>query len=320
MRPFEPKDLKKLKTYTLSQRHSLANRKDMGNPIKSTTCSLNDFFNSLPQFMMATDLLKVAQHMQLVKASGKCIHVSVGSHVIKNGLSRYLVDWMKRGFIQTISFNGSALIHDFELAYVGHTSENVDAGIDTGAFGVPEETNVFIHQAILDGKGVGLGAAVGKAILAKAQFAEDSVLAQAYALKVPATVHVAIGTDVIHLHPNFSPEITAQESLIDFHHFVRSISMLEDGMYFNIGSAVILPEVFLKAVTLVRNLGYSLENFWAVNLDFIRQYRPRRNVLERPTQKGGKAIELIGPHELLIPLLHAASLHKFSKPERVSKV
>ena len=312
MLPFEPKDLKKLKTYTLRDRSSLANRADMGTPLNSSSVSVDDFFRSLPRSMMATDLLRVAEHMQKVRSDGKQIHISVGSHVIKNGLSRYLIDWMKRGFIQTISFNGSALIHDFELAYAGHTSENVDAGIDAGTFGVPEETNVFIHQAILDGKGIGLGATVGRAIL-KAPFAIDSVLAQAYTLKIPATVHVAIGTDIIHLHPNFNAEVTAKESLVDFHQFVRSISKLEGGMYFNIGSAVILPEVFLKAVTLVRNLGYTVENFWAVNLDFIRQYRPRRNVLERPTQKGGQAIELIGPHELLIPLLHAASLHKFEK-------
>ncbi len=256
---------------------------------------------------MASSLLSVAQQMRVTVENGGHIHFSLGSHVIKNGLSRYLIDWMERQFIKTISFNGSAIIHDFELAYCGHTSENVDEAIDKGNFGLAEETAEFIHGAIKKAPGVGLGEAIGKSILQNTPHPEDSVLAAAARLQIPATVHVAIGTDITHIHPTFSPELTARASYIDFMQFIASVSRLEKGMYFNIGSAVILPEVFLKALSVARNLGHLVENFWAINLDFIRQYRPRRNVLERPTQLGGKAIEIIGPHEILIPLLHAAT-------------
>lgn len=285
----------------------MSSREAMGSPVGSQD-TIEALLRSLPKSYMATSLLEVAREIQAAKARSGRIHFSLGSHVIKNGLSRYFVDWMEKGMIQAISFNGSALIHDFELAYCGHTSENVDASIDHGQFGVARETATHIFEAISKSSGAGLGEAVGQYILKNTPYAKDSLLAQAARLGIPATVHVAIGTDILHMHPGFHPEKTARASYDDFLKFITSVSKLEGGMYFNVGSAVILPEVFLKAVSVARNLGHSVEKFWAINLDFIRQYRPRRNVLERPTKKGGTSVEIIGPHEILIPLLHAASL------------
>lgn len=306
VKPFEPADLAKIRTYSLKERRSISSREAMGSPVGSGD-SIETLLKSLPKSYMAASLLEVAREMQATKARSARIHFSLGSHVIKNGLSRYFIDWMEKGMIQAISFNGSAIIHDFELAYCGHTSENVDASIDSGQFGLARETATNIFEAISKSSGVGLAEAVGQYILKNTPYANDSLLAQAALLGIPATVHVAIGTDILHMHPGFDPEKTARASYNDFLKFIASVSKLEGGMYFNVGSAVILPEVFLKAVSVARNLGHSVEKFWAINIDFIRQYRPRRNVLERPTKKGGRAIEIIGPHEILIPLLHAAT-------------
>lgn len=307
MKELSKEHLKQIQTYSLKDRKSIANRKDFGSPA-CITDSLNKFLQRLPNIYMAKDLRRVTTQMRICRDGKKVLHFALGSHVIKNGLSLYLLDLMKKGFVTTLSFNGSALIHDLEIALVGATSEDVDEGLWDGKFGVAKETAQIIAEATYNGveQGMGLGKSVGTWILKEAAHGEDSLLAQAVALDIPATVHVAIGTDIVHIHPDFDPEKTALGSYRDFLAFASSVANLEGGMYFNVGSAVILPEVFLKALSLVRNLGNRVENFWAVNLDFIRQYRPGRNVLERPTQKGGQAIELIGPHEILIPLLHAA--------------
>jgi len=227
--------------------------------------------------------------------------------VIKNGLSPYLIDLMKEGFVSAISFNGSAPIHDFEISFVGATSEDVDAALGEGKFGLAKETAEFINMATVKGvaEGWGLGRSVGERIRRECPNPNDSLLATAAELGIPATVHLAVGTDIIHIHPSFDPQAAGLGSYRDFLTFASSIANLEDGIYLNIGSAVILPEIFLKALSLVRNLGHVVDKFCAVNVDFIRHYRPRRNVLDRPTSKGGEAIEIIGPHELILPLLHA---------------
>jgi len=302
-----PEDLRKIRTYDLYSRKSLASRQDFGIPSRPDT-SLTQFLSQLPKTYIAKDLLRVASQINQCRKDKKVLHFSMGSHVLKNGLNPYLIDLMKRGYVTTLSFNGSALIHDFEIALVGATSEDVDASIGTGQFGVARQTAEQLNEATVRGvdKGLGLGRAVGEWILENTPHPEDSLLAQAIEYGVDATVHVAVGTDIIHIHPNFDAAKAAKGSYRDFLTFASSVANLEGGMYFNVGSAVILPEIFLKAVSLVRNLGHIVENFWAVNLDFMRHYRPRRNVLERPTQKGGQAVEIVGPHELIIPLLHGA--------------
>lgn len=303
-------DLKRIQTYSLTGRKSLASSKDFGSPLPKGA-SLEAFLDNLPNIYMAKDLKRVATKIRECGEQKKTIHLAMGSHVIKNGLAPYLLDLMRRGLVTALSFNGSALVHDFEIAFQGATSEDVDAALGSGMFGVAKETAENVIGAIGSATGeMGLGRAMGEWILKKTSYPEQSLLAEAARLNIPATVHLAIGTDIIHIHPGFDAAKASALSYQDFLLFASSIAALEDGIYLNIGSAVILPEVFLKAVSLVRNLGFTVEKFWAVNLDFIRQYRPRRNVLERPTKQGGQAIELIGPHELLIPLLHAAIMTK----------
>lgn len=306
---FTQETLKKVKTYALESRKSLVTKADFGSP-GLPTVSLDVFLKSLPKIYMARDLMRVAKEIQRAKKENKVCHFSLGSHTIKNGLGPYILDLMKKGFITALSFNGSALVHDFELAYIGSTSEDVDEQIGEGKFGLAKETAENINRATQEGvsTGKGLGESLGAWIAAHTPHPEDSLLATAVKLKIPATVHIAIGTDIIHIHPSFSPSHAADGSYRDFLKFTASISELQDGIYLNIGSAVILPEVFLKAISLARNLGHTVDRFFAVNIDFIRHYRTRRNVLDRPTQKGGEAIELIGPHEILIPLLHGAIL------------
>ncbi|MBI4404379.1 MAG: hypothetical protein HY537_09475 [Deltaproteobacteria bacterium] len=300
-------DLKNIKSYSLKERKSLVTRKEFGSPVPSDA-TVAAFLQALPKTYMAKDLLAVAGRIRQCKEQKKNIHFALGSHVIKNGLSPYLQQLMKEGFITALSFNGSALVHDFEIAFIGATSEDVDSSLGEGKFGLAKETAESLNRAVVDGfsSGMGLGKIVGQYIADRCPHAQDSLLAQAFKLGIPATIHIAVGTDITHIHPSFDPAKTAEASYRDFLLFASLVSDLEDGIYVNVGSAVILPEIFLKAISLARNLGHKAENFWAVNLDFIRHYRPRRNVLERPTAKGGRAIEIVGPHELLIPLLQAA--------------
>ncbi len=300
-------DLKKVKTYSLSTRKSIASRADFGVPA-SAGASLRDFLTTLPKIYMAKDLLLVAKAVRDAKEHQKVCHFAMGSHVIKNGLGPYVLDLMKQGYVTALSFNGSALVHDFEIAFMGATSEDVDSQIGEGKFGLAEETAQSINRAVKAGSkdGHGLGKSVGLWIQAHTPHPEDSLLAEAVRLGIPATVHLAVGTDIVHIHPSFDPAASAKASYQDFLEFASSVANLEGGVYLNIGSAVILPEVFLKAISLVRNLGHRVDAFCAVNIDFIRHYRSRRNVLERPTAKGGSSIEIIGAHELVLPLLHAA--------------
>jgi hypothetical protein len=215
---------------------------------------------------------------------------------------------MERGVITSLSLNGAGIIHDFELALIGRTSEDVDKELLTGAFGMAEETGSMLNQAIKSaGPAEGLGAAVGRMIQSgDFPFKEQSLLAAGRRLDVPVTVHIAIGTDIIHMHPSFDGGATGEASHRDFLTFCSLVSDLEGGVYINLGSAVLLPEIFLKAVTLCRNLGHSLHNFTTVNMDFVQHYRPNTNVVRRPTQGGGKGFALTGHHEIMLPLLAAA--------------
>jgi hypothetical protein len=229
--------------------------------------------------------------------------------VIKTGLSPTLVDLMARGYVSALALNGAGVIHDFEIALAGSTSEDVDAALGPGRFGMAEETGTLLNGAINDGvgRGLGLGQAVCEYLAAsRPPHASVILLAMAARLEVPVTVHVAIGTDIIHMHPTASGAALGEGSLRDFRYFVSNVAHLAGGVFLNCGSAVILPEVFLKAVALVRNRDIPLDGLTTVNLDFIKHYRPLTNVVSRPTAGVGRGYSLVGHHEILIPLLAAA--------------
>jgi hypothetical protein len=232
----------------------------------------------------------------------------MGAHPLKVGLSPVLIDLLRRGLITGVALNGAGIVHDAEIAMAGQTSEDVDEVLGCGRFGMAQETGEFLNRAISWGAGqnMGLGEAVGRRLLeSDFPFKDQSLLAAAAALEVPLTVHVAVGTDIIHLHPSVDPEALGAATHLDFRIFAALVSQLAGGLYINLGSAVIMPEVFLKAVTLARNLGHKLEPLTTVNLDFVQHYRPLTNVVRRPTAGVGKGYALTGHHELLFPLLAA---------------
>jgi len=238
--------------------------------------------------------------------------------VTKVGLNPLLVDLMRKGVITALAMNGAVIIHDFELAYLGQTSEEVEAEIDSGRFGMAEDTGRILNEAITQGwkQGLGIGAAVGQYIQTHPRIfphRRNSVLATGAQLGLPVTVHVAIGTDIIHMHPQANGEAIGEGSLRDFRTLAAVVSGMEGGVYLNLGSAVLMPEVFLKTVTLGRNLGRALKRITTVNMDFLSHYRPLTNVVKRPTQKGGQGYALTGHHELMVPLLAAAVLEKLKR-------
>jgi hypothetical protein len=243
------------------------------------------------------------------RSSGKPELWGMGAHVIKTGLSPILIDLMDRGLVSALALNGAGVIHDFEIALIGSTSEDVESQLDEGAFGMAEETGRDINKAICDGAadGLGLGEAVGRYLCAlQPQYGEFSLLQQAYIRSIPVTVHVTIGADIIHNHTGCSPARLGEASHHDFRLFAGLVAGLNDGgVYLNCGSAVTMPEVFLKCVTLVRNSGSELKDFTTANLDFFQHYRPRENVIKRPVRKGGIGLPITGHHEILIPLLAA---------------
>jgi hypothetical protein len=236
----------------------------------------------------------------------------MGAHAIKVGLNPVIIDLMERSIITSLSLNGAGIIHDFELALIGRTSEDVDKEILTGAFGMAEETGSMLNQAIKSaGQEESIGDAVGRLIQnGDYPFKEKSLCAAGRRLGIPVTVHVAIGTDIIHMHPSFDGRATGEAAQRDFMTFCSLVSDLEGGVYINLGSAVLLPEIFLKAVTLCRNLGHSLNHFTTVNMDFVQHYRPNTNVVRRPTQGGGRGFALTGHHEIMLPLLAAAIIEE----------
>jgi hypothetical protein len=306
--PYEEFDLSGIKTYPLRSRQSKVGLAQFATPHQAGS-GINGLMKSLPGLLAATDFKEVVAAIVTAKRDGKAIIWGLGAHVLKTGLSPVLVDLMERGFVSAIATNGAGIIHDFEIALSGGTSEDVDATLGPGTFGMAEETGAQLNRAINEGvaDGLGLGQSVGKYLAAsKPPFAQISVAAAAFRLQIPVTVHVAIGTDIIHMHPHASGASIGEGSLRDFKYFVSSVARLERGVYLNCGSAVILPEVFLKAVAIARNDGRSLDGLTTVNLDFLRHYRPLTNVVNRPTAGTGRGYSLTGHHELLIPLLAAA--------------
>src|SRR5688500_14821863 len=301
-------NLSGIKTYPLRSRQRKVGLAQFATPHQPGS-GIGGFLKSLPALLAARGFNDVVAAMVAAKRADRAIIWGLGAHVLKTGLSPVLVDLMERGYVSAIATNGAGIIHDFESALSGGTSEDVDATLGPGTFGMAEETGTQLNRAINDGvaAGLGLGQAVGKYLdIAKPSFAQISVAATAWRLQIPLTVHVAVGTDIIHMHPHASGAAIGEASLRDFKYFISTVARLEHGVYLNCGSAVVLPEVFLKAVAIVKNDGRSLDGLTTVNLDFLRHYRPLTNVVTRPTLGTGKGYALTGHHELLIPLLAAA--------------
>lgn len=300
-----------VRTYPLRSRESKV-RVEQFARVPSTTGppTIAGWLDALPDILAAADLRRVVSALVRARDAGRPIVWGLGGHVIKTGLAPVLADLMARGYVSALALNGAAVIHDFEIAIGGRTSEDVDAALGPGTFGMAEETGVWLNAAIADGvaSGVGLGEAVVRwlASSTEVRHAEASLLCAAGRHSVPVTVHVAIGTDITHMHPAASGAAMGEGSLRDFRRFTSSVAHLAGGVYLNCGSAVVLPEVFLKAVALVRNRGLSLDGLTTVNLDFIRHYRPQTNVVHRPTAGVGQGISLVGHHEIMIPLIAAA--------------
>jgi len=303
MKPFDPS---RIKTYSLKDRSSKVRIDELASPHKKAG-SFKDFFSSLPNILAAKDIKEVAAAIVQARKDRRPVMLGMGAHPIKVGLTPVIIDLMERGTITSLSLNGAGIIHDFELAFIGQTSEDVDREILSGAFGMAEETGSMINNAIRDGKGLGIGESMGRLIQGGAfPYKDKSLLAAGSRLNIPVTVHVAIGTDIIHMHPSFDAGATGEAAGRDFQKFCSLVTDLEGGVYINLGSAVLLPEIFLKAVTLSRNLGHTLKHFTTVNMDFIQHYRPNTNVVRRPTQVGGRGYALTGHHEIMLPLLAAA--------------
>lgn len=305
----EPIDLSRISTYPLASRPSKVTADEFAKPLASNS-STSEFLNSLPDILAARELRDLAGLIQDAKQSGRCVIAGLGGHVIKTGLAPILIDLMQRGYVSAFAMNGSAMIHDFEIALVGATSEDVDATLGSGGFGMAEETGRLINEAVRAGAkdNIGMGEAVGRQLqLMRPDHAGKSLLHAAYEAGVPVTVHVAIGTDIVHIHPSADGASIGQTTLQDFRLLCSLVRELDGGgVYLNLGSAVVLPEVFLKTVTVVRNLGHKLQDFSTANFDFIQQYRPLTNVVRRPVAGSGRGFSFIGHHEIMIPLLAAA--------------
>jgi hypothetical protein len=306
-RKFPHLDLNKLKPTQLSTRPSKVSLEMMA-AVPRAGDSFDVFWRGLPDVLAAAELRELVEYLATAHRNGKVIVAGFGGHVIKTGLSPLLIDLMRTGVLSGLACNGSVCIHDVELALAGKTSEDVDMSLRDGSFGMAAETADFILNAIgKAGPAVGLGRALGDALLAaRAPHADVSILAQGAALDVPVTVHVAIGTDIIHMHPRADGAALGAASLFDFRLFADVVAGVTDsGAYLNFGSAVIMPEVFLKALSLARNLGHD-GNFVTADFDFIRHYRTRTNVVTRPHLDGGRGYMFTGHHEIMIPLLCAA--------------
>lgn len=308
MKGWKPIALQGIKTYSLKERPSKVSIKDFASSWKPGG-GFDLWVKGLPRILAGDDLKKVITRLTEAVRAKKIVLVAMGAHVIKVGLSPVLLDLMERGIISGIAMNGAGIIHDLEVAMVGATSEDVDNELHLGRFGMARETGEFLNKAITDGagRGRGLGYSVGMSILDEGfPYNEYSILAGAVRMDIPVTVHVAIGTDIIHVHPAVDGAAIGKASHLDFRIFASLVSQLEGGVYINLGSAVVLPEVFLKAFTLAKNLGFTLRHFTTVDMDFMRQYRPFTNVVKRPTSEGGEGFSLTGHHEIMVPLLAAA--------------
>ena len=312
----KPISLVGIRTSPLGERKSKVSLADIGQTWDKGQ-PFGEFLKRLPSVLGAADLREVVRRICEAREQNRLVLLGMGAHPIKVGLGPIIIDLMERGVLSGVAMNGAGMIHDAEMAMAGRTSEDVAESLADGSFGTSHETADFLNRAAAHERegDLGLGAAVGRALLrAKAPHIEQSIIAAGVRLGVPVTVHVALGTDIIHIHPSVDPAATGSATHLDFRIFAGLVASLERGVYLNLGSAVILPEIFLKAITLVRNLGHQVRDFTAVNMDFNRHYRPIVNVLKRPTQEGGKGFELIGHHEIMFPLLAAAVIESLASP------
>ena len=308
-RPDKPLDFSNVKTYSIRDRASKVDPSQLAR-LPDVHAPLDHFFSCLPRILKARDLLELAEHIVAAAAGGRKVVWMMGAHVIKCGLSPLIIQLMEQRIISAVAMNGAGAIHDFELTCFGHTSEDVEKGLRDGSFGMARETGERMNEMINEGvrRGFGLGYALGRGISERRVPNEElSILAAAVRCGVPVTLHVAIGTDIIHQHPTADGASIGKGSYRDFQILAGVLPGLDQGgVVVNCGSAVILPEVFLKSLTVARNLGHPIRNFVAANFDMIQHYRPHQNVLARPTAEGGKAYSFTGHHEIMIPLLYAA--------------
>lgn len=309
---FQPIDLEKINTYELASRPSKVTVDNFAAPI-SADDSLKNFLDKLPDILAVQNLREIAGQIRRAKKLNKPIVWGIGGHIVKTGLAPVIIDLMNRGFVSAVVSNGSVLVHDTEIALVGFTSEDVDATLGKGDFGAARETGEILNQAAKRAQAdkIGLGEAMGREVLQQNPSNENvSMLCQSYKNKIPFTVHLAIGADIGHFHASCDGAALGAASHTDFKLFCSIVKELNGGgVYLNLGSAVVLPEIFLKAVTVVRNLGFPLEDFTTANFDFIQHYRPLTNVVRRPTSGGaGRGFSLTGHHEIMIPLLAAQIL------------
>ncbi|MCI0469457.1 MAG: hypothetical protein L0Y62_05260 [Nitrospirae bacterium] len=304
---YKPIDLTKLKTYSLADRASKVSIEKAAVPHKKGN-QFSEFINSLPGFLAADGLRSVVAAIVNAYINKRHVVVGMGAHSIKVGLSPLIIDLLQRGVITAIAANGACIIHDFEISFIGQTSEDVAKELCTGSFGMARETGQMLNGAITRGvgNGIGIGRSVGEHIeRSDFKFKDKSIFACCYRLGVPATVHVAMGSDIIHMHREADGAAIGEGSMKDFRLFASVVSELEGGVYINLGSSVIMPEVFLKALTIARNLGHKVEEITTINMDFIQHYRPIENVLRRPTMINGQSFALTGHHEIMLPLLCA---------------
>ena len=310
MTTIDPISFDGIKCHPLHERASTVSVEHFGRPW-SAGGSFSRWLEFLPGILAARDFIDVASRVSDAAAARKTVLLAMGAHPVKVGIGPVIIELMREKVITGIAMNGACAIHDTEVAMAGRTSEDVAASLDCGEFGMAEETGSFMNAAIGRAAATsrGLGASLG-AMLDAGGFAHNrsSILASAHELQVPVTVHVAIGTDIIHMHPSADGAATGAASHLDFRIFARMVSGLEHGVFINLGSAVVMPEVFLKALSVVRNLGRKVDNLTTVNMDFIKQYRPLTNVVDRPTRHGGRGYNLVGHHEIMFPLLAAAVL------------
>jgi len=312
MKKIKPISLKSVKTYSIKERKSKVSLSAFAVP-PAKADMFKTFIDKLPDILAVNDLKAVVKAIVRSRKNNRPVILGLGAHPIKVGLSPIIIDLMQKGVITAVATNGACIIHDFEISFIGHTSEDVEKELCRGTFGMAKETGRYLNKSIKEGvkKGYGIGRSVGKMIHgSKFRFKGKSIFASAYKLDIPSTVHVAIGTDIIHMHPEANGSAIGEGSFKDFKLFTSVVSDLEGGVYINLGSAVIMPEVFLKALTIARNLGNKVENITTVNMDFIQHYRPIENVLRRPTIENGSAYALTGHHEIMFPLLAAAVIEE----------
>lgn len=302
---------KDIKTISIADRKSLVEIRNFAQPFAPGS-SFESFIQSLPVFLTAKDLMEFSRHVKDARKKDKPIIFGMGAHTIKVGLSPIIIDLMERGWVSAISVNGAFMIHDFEIALCGKTSEDVAGNLHQGTFGNTEETGLFLNIALKDGleNGFGCGESVGYYLIqSEFPYKKYSMLYHAYKLNIPITIHPAIGTDFIHYHPSFDGRVIGGLAETDFLLFSSIVSQLGDGgIFINMGSAVILPEVFLKAFSFCTAQGLSLKNFYTAVFDFNRHYRPEENVVKRPVANGGKGYYFVGAHEIMIPMLAAILL------------